>query len=660
MKIKLPGVTVSVERRSSLQNPSAELLDFFGARESASGVTVNEKTSLNYTAVYACVRVLAETVSSLPLILYRRLKPRGKERATDHALYDVLHDRWNPEMTSMQGRETAMGHLLLWGNSYSEIVYHEGKGHVQELWPLRPDRVRVKRVNGRLIYRVTLPKGGEVVLPAEKVLHIPGLSFDGRIGYSPIRLAREAVGLGLATEEFGARFFGQGTHPGGMVTHPGHLSPEGHENLRKSLQEKYGGLGKTHRLLLLEEGMEWKDVGIPPEDAQFLSTREFQVIDIARIFRVPPYLLQDFSRATFSNVEHTAISFVVHTIRPWLVRWEQALKRGLLTEGERKELFAEHLVDGLLRGDTESRYKAYAVGRQWGWLSANKILELENMDPIEDGDTYYMPLNMVAVGSAEEKKSGRATADKAAGDVRAVGGTLGLARWRLASAYRTVFRDAASRIVGGEIKDIRKAVKTHLQKRSADRFLKWLDDYYGERTRERVQGQMQPVVHSFTEALQAEAAAEIGADPPGMTPELEKHVEGYSRIYSEQHVRYSKARVEKRLAEEKPHEAVEAELEEWEENRPDKIAMKESVEANGVMTRLVFGGLGVLLMRWSALGAKPCLYCQAMDGAIVSITGVFAEAGSSIEVEGQPAMTITTGVSNPPLHGGCECVIVAG
>jgi hypothetical protein len=332
----------------------------------------------------------------------------------------------------------------------------------------------------------------------------------------------------------------------------------------------------------------------------------------------------------------------------------------LLTKAERKELFTEHLVEGLLRGDTESRYKAYQIGRMSGWLSANDILERENMNPIEGGDTYYMPLNMVAVGSPEEKKSGRATADRAAGDVRAAGGTPGLSRWRLAAAYRTVFRDAAGRIVGGEVRDIRKALKTHLQKRSADRFLKWLDDYYGEKTRERVQGQMQPVVHSFTDAIQAEAAAEIGADPPGMTPELEKHVEGYSRIYSEQHVRYSKARITEKASEDDAREAVEAELGEWEENRPGKIAMKESVEANGVMTRLVLGGLGVLMMRWRALGAKPCPYCQAMNGAIVSITGVFAEAGSSLEVEGQPPMTITTGVSNPPLHGGCECVIVAG
>lgn len=639
-------------RRSSLANPERWLEDAFGVTPSESGVTVNEVTALNYSAVYACVRVLAETISSLPCILYRRLE-RGKERAVDHRLYPVLHDQPNPEMTSMQWFETMMGHLCLWGNCYSEIV-EDGGGRVRELWPFRPDRVRIERKNGVLLYHVTVPTVGEITLPASKVLHIPGLSFDGIKGYPPIRLARESIGLGLATEQFGARFFGTGTHPGIIVEHPGDLGDIAHENLRKSLTKNLSGLGKSHRLLILEEGMTWKQVGIPPEDAQFLATREFQVVDMCRIFRVPPYKVQDFSRATFNNVEHVSISFVVDSIRPWLVRWEQALRMKLLTPTERKTLFAEFLVEGLLRGDTKTRYEAYAIGRQNGWLTANMILELENQNPVEGGDTLYMPLNMTPVDSngAVPERAQRT-------EVRALEAKPGIVRARLAEAYLSVYANAARRLVGGEVKDIRRAMKQHLKIRSADSFREWVGQYYREKVPDRVAATMKPVVYSFTEAIQAEVASEIGADAPGMTPEMQKHVEAYTEIMAEQHVNYGEARIIAAIAEEEV-EALERELEQWEENRADKIAMKESVETNGVMTRIVLGSLGVLVMRWAAIGPQPCPYCTNMDGTIVSITGMFAKAGDTLEPEGQEPMRISMNVSNPPLHGGCACAIVAG
>jgi len=365
---------------------------------SKTGISVNESSALTSTAVWACVRILSETLATLPLILYKRL-PRGKERAIDHSLYRLLHDRPNPEMTSVTFREALMAHLVTWGNCYAEIEFETDRLTVKNLWPLRPDKMQVERnrETNEIIYKYSLPRaGGQVVLPAYRVWHIPGLGFDGLIGYSPISLAREAIGLSLATEEFGARFYSGGATPGGVLQYPKQMTKEAKENLRKSWNEQHSGLSNQHRIAILEEGMTFNKIGIPLNDAQFLETRKFQINEIARFFNVPPHMIGDLDRATFSNIEEQALEFVVYTMRPWLVRWEQSIKLKLLNEKE-QDHFAEFLVDGLLRGNIEARYRAYATGRQWGWLSANDVRETENQNPLpgKEGDIYLNPLNMV-------------------------------------------------------------------------------------------------------------------------------------------------------------------------------------------------------------------------------------------------------------------------
>lgn len=365
-------------------------------RSSNTGLSVTETTALSVVAVYACVRILSETVASLPLFLYKRLD-RGKQRAGDHPLYPLLHDVPNPEMNSFTFRETLMAHLVTWGNAYAEIEW-DSYTKVKALWPLRPDRMQVWRENDQIVYKYYLPNSaGMVTLPAYRVWHIPGLGFDGLVGYPPITLAREAIGLSLATEEFGARFFGSGAAPGGVLEHPGKLSKDAQDNLRKSWNEMHSGLSNQHRLAILEEGMKWNKIGIPPDDAQFLETRKFQKNEIASFFHIPPHMIGDLERATFSNIEEQALEFVVYTMRPWLVRWEQSINQKLLNPDERADYFAEFLVDGLLRGNIQARYQAYATGRQWGWLSANDIRELENQNPLpgEEGDIYLNPMNMV-------------------------------------------------------------------------------------------------------------------------------------------------------------------------------------------------------------------------------------------------------------------------
>lgn len=346
------------------------------------------------TAVYACVRILAETIASLPLHTYR-YSNNGKEKARDHPIYHLLSDVPNPEMTSFVFRETLMGHLLLWGNSYSQII-RDGRGKVIALYPLMPDKVTVNRSEKGEIYYAYNKNGQDYVLSKEEVLHIPGLGFDGLIGYSPIAMAKNAIGMAIATEEYGAKFFSNGANPGGVLEHPGIVKDP--QRIRESWNAVYQGTSNAHRVAVLEEGMKFQPIGIPPDQAQFLETRKYQTEEICRIFRIPPHLVGDLERATFSNIEHQSISFVVHTIRPWLVRIEQSINKSLFTEAEKEEYFVSFVVEGLLRGDYASRMQGYSVGIQNGFMSPNDVRSLENMNLIPDeegGNTYMVNGNML-------------------------------------------------------------------------------------------------------------------------------------------------------------------------------------------------------------------------------------------------------------------------
>jgi HK97 family phage portal protein len=370
---------------------------FFGS--TSSGKTVNELTAMQTTAVYACVRILAETIASLPLHTYK-YTASGKEKAVSHQLYYLLHDEPNPEMTSFVFRETLMSHLLLWGNAYAQII-RDGRGRVLTLYPLLPDRMTVDRTSSGQLYYEYRKDTGYAILRPEEVLHIPGLGFDGLIGYSPIAMAKNAIGMAIATEEYGAKFFANGASPGGVLEHPGVVKDPA--RIRESWNAVYQGSGNAHRVAVLEEGMKFQPIGIPPEQAQFLETRKFQINEIARIFRIPPHMIGDLEKSSFSNIEQQSLEFVKYTLDPWVVRWEQAMQRALLSPGEKKDYFIKFNVDGLLRGDYQSRMNGYAVGRQNGWMSSNDIRELENLNRIPEelgGDLYLINGNMTKLADA--------------------------------------------------------------------------------------------------------------------------------------------------------------------------------------------------------------------------------------------------------------------
>lgn len=375
---------------------------------STAGKAVNERSAMQMTAVYACVRILSEAIAGLPLHLYEYDCDGSKEKAVEHPLYFLLHDEPNKEMTSFVFRETLMTHLLLWGNAYAQVI-RNGKGEVIALYPLMPNRMEVNRTDkGQLYYQYTTSsddaptvEGSTAVLMPEDVLHIPGLGFDGLVGYSPIAMAKNAIGLAIATEEYGAKFFANGAAPSGVLEHPGTIKDP--QRVRDAWMSQFSGSRNAGKVAVLEEGMKYTPISISPEQAQFLETRKFQINEIARIFRVPPHMVGDLEKSSFSNIEQQSLEFVKYTLDPWVIRWEQSLQRTLLSLEEKKRYYFKFNLEGLLRGDYASRMTGYATARQNGWMSANDIRELENLDRIPaelGGDLYLINGNMLPLGNA--------------------------------------------------------------------------------------------------------------------------------------------------------------------------------------------------------------------------------------------------------------------
>lgn len=370
-----------------------------------SPIRITPDSAMQSTAVIGCVKVISETIAGLPLPLYRK-QGDGKKRETNHVIAKLLSTTPCPWMTSFEWREMMTAFVLLRGNAYAQKVKSR-RGELISLNPLNPTwmKVSLNTESSELEYRYKVRGLNEILLEQDEVFHLKGYSTDGITGISVISMAANAIGLAIAAEQYGAKVFTNDARPGGILKHPGKLSDDAHKRIQKSWQDAHAGIENAHKVGIVEEGMDWIKVGMSSEDVQFIDSRKFQVEEIARMFRVPPHMIQDLSRATFSNIEHQSLSFVQHTLLPWLRRWEGAINVRLIPSKEQETLFAEYLVDGLLRGDTQARYSAYQVGRQNGWLSANDIRKLENMEPLdgEQGDMYVVQANMV---DAEKLASG--------------------------------------------------------------------------------------------------------------------------------------------------------------------------------------------------------------------------------------------------------------
>ena len=430
--------------------------------------------------------------------------------------------------------------------------------------------------------------------------------------------------------------------------------------------------------------MKWKQVSIPPDDAQFLETRKFQVREIARIFRVPPHMVGDLEQATFSNIEHQGIEFVIHSLRPWLVRWEQTMNWNLVSPRERGQVYAEFLIEGMLRGDIESRYRAYATGRQNGWLSANDVLELENMNPLpgEQGNIYMVPLNMTPASDfvgdegepGEEPTTGvgddpvfasagglrRGQTPVSAptrGEQRALEG-----RRRLQRSHRALIKHAAGRAVHREVQAGKKAVKAAFNNRNEAQFFDWMEEFYREH-RGYVLRQMLPVVRALGEAVWASASEEVGPDVSGeFTAEAERFAQDYAETVATRMVSSSEGQLRKVIAE-TPADRVASELDrrfdEWEEERAEKVASRESVQAGSAFAKAAWVAAGVTRVVWMTVG-QNCPLCNDLDGRTVGIQENFVTSGARLNPGGVPALNAKQNYGHPPLHEGCDCSVGPG
>ena len=442
-----------LEWRSSggvLANPPGWMIDLFGSGPSKSGVSVNADTAMQASAVFACVRVIAETVGCTPLILYERLPDGSKQRATSSTVYRALHESPNEWQTPSEFKEMMTGHAVLRGNAYAYIDT-DGRGGIRELIPLHPDRMQIIMSRARpapSVYRYTDHNGVMQEYRPSEIFHLRGLSSDGIVGLSLSYLARENIGLSLAAEEHASRTFSNGASIRGVLKSPGLLKQDAFDRLKRQFNETYAGLSNSGKTAILEGGVEWQQIGMTSKDAEFLELRKFQISDIARIFRVPPHLIGDLEKATFSNIEQQSLEFITYTMLPWFVKWEEACDRDLFLSAQRGRYFVEALTDNFVRGDIKTRYEAYSVARNNGWLSVNEIREKENFNNIgPEGDIRLAPMNYIPLGDVGKQAQPPVPAPPPS------------APKRNNEAIRIVFEDAARRIVLKEINAIKKAAK---------------------------------------------------------------------------------------------------------------------------------------------------------------------------------------------------------
>lgn len=705
-------------------HPSTSLVDeatgnvrsVFTANESSTGIHVDEGEAMGWTALGAAIRWVAETVATLPLNVYQRMEPRGKELARGHRLFRLLHDSPNPEQTSVEFWESYISQIMLWGNGYAEIVRDSG-GNVQALWPIHPDRVKPDRDDdGTLFYEVRLPKldknhrrREKAILLEDEIFHTRGFSESGVIGPNLTKRYKDTIGLGIATERYIGHFFGQGAQPGGVIEADGEVSEEAHTRMRDDWNAIHRGLDNSHRIAILEEGSRWRQITTDPEKAQALGLRQFQINEASRITKVPPHMLAQLERATFSNIEQQSLEFVIHTIRPWNVRLEARMRKDLFTQPERDAgLFAEFLVEGLLRGDSEARSQFYRIMFRNGIMTRNEIRAKENLNPLEEGeggDKTYLQVSMMPTDRLGElplsQRAHIASEEDATrqveGDVRRNGNGHGgrqliagqpdeeravQERIRIVESFEAVYLDAMERMVRGEVQNIRKAMDRLMGEGDPSTFRTWMRDYYfgedmdldaerGEGGHPAFARDTLSAVHASQATQVAEAAGrEVGEQVDEETREQfrQEYTSNFARRYSASSRRQLQEVIDEAHEDPDgdPQQAVEQRTDEWldgtDQGRPraERWAQDEPRRFDNAMSKAVYAAAGILVFRWQEFG-ESCPYCRSLDGQIVSGESPFVGEGERLEPDGAdgPLMPKSM-VGHPPLHSGCDCKVRPG
>lgn len=668
---------------------------FDGVKTNA-GRRVSANTAMMHSTVYTCVRFLSFNVAQLPLILYRRLSDDpgepARERATDHPLYEKLHSLANARTTAFNAMSLLIASLMLRGNGLA-FVQREESGRVMGLFPLRWDQIEIRRraSTGEIVYEWKPQEGPVQVFDASEVWHIQGLGVDGVQGLSPIALMRESIGHGLALQEYGSRFFSNSATPSGALEFPGELSETAYKRLKQGIEENRAGLENAHKVMLLEEGAKWNQIGISPEDAQFLETRKFNRAEVAGWYGIPPHLIGDLEKATFSNIEQQSLEFVIYFLMPWLVNIEQTITRDLILERERGTLFAKFNVAGLLRGDSAARSAAQRTGVMAGWLSRNEVRVQEDLNPRPGLDDPLVPLNVTTVTpegevtrmdmgvipgapSLRQRAIDRDLREHAERDAdrwgdpppartererRAVVNEQAEARAAIAARFGPLYRDAAARILRAEIRELKPAIELHLEERDASTFESHLDRFYaaGSDFSRLAERRLSPVADPLAAAMMDAVGREVEEEPD--SGGFGVFVAAVVVAAAARHLISSRGQLKKAAASDpaSPAKAALDLISKWQDSRPDRIARKETVHQSRAFARESYRRVGVTKLRWIARG-ENCPFCDRLNGRIVGVEQSFVQDGESFEGDPKlPPLVVKTSISHPPIHRGCDCEI---
>ena len=639
-----------------------------GMQASYTGRYVSAESSLQVSTVYSCVRVLADNIAQLPLKLYRRDSQGQRSEARDHPLWALFHRRPNPLTTAYRWKQTLFSGVLLRGNDYNEIEY-AGNGFPAALWQLRADAMSARLQRREPVYRYTAqmedPQSVNGVLPAYRIHHVRSLSTDGFLGRSVVRQAMHTLELALAAEEFGTRFFGQGAMPGFALLHPDTLSPEAKGRIAKSFEQRHSGLPNSHKVAVFEEGMKPERLGVAPEEAQFLATRQFQTIEICRWFRVPPHMVYDLERATFSNIEHQSIAFVQDSLLPWIINHEEQIRIDLIErEGYESNVWAEYELDGRLRGDTPSRYRVYQIGVMYGLMSRNEARAKENMPAYDGGDEMLMPANLApakqVLAGKEEKEAGDGTRER-----RSQPATTRDDVQELRDIWARVAATLEQRL-DGVVAYEAAALQEALDARSMHAFVRWLSEFCDEQL---PQVFIEALSSSIEDLAGWTGAAVIASLGEAWTAELAESIEAYAAEvlqaeangYAASHRRQIEALIRDEGAAEgeaAARIAIEERLMDWSENEAGKRGRKAAFEAGNAIALAAMGAVGITMVAWAARG-DSCKYCRALDGKTVALGEAFVSAGGSVSAEDGESLQVSGIRKHAPLHGGCDCGVRA-
>jgi len=628
---------------------------------------ISADEAVQIATAFRCIVLLAENTASMPLPVYEDAQG-GRIKRRDLPVYNVLNHQANPYVTAMDFRSAMMWQACLYGTGYAEIVRSK-MGEPVELWIIPSHRVRPV-VGMDVKFEITMPDNSKQTWAQDRIFRVNWMTDTGITGIRPLNLFKKVFEIAVNTDTYANSYFKNGGAPSGVLEH-NVKDPEMQKQMKADFKSAYTGKPGAHRLIFLEEGMKYIPISIPPNQGQMIESRKFNVIEVCRIFNVQPHKVFEMENTIKSNIEQSSQDFITTTLLPWAVRWQQSVYRDLITKDQKKKLYAEMMFDSLLRGDIETRYKAYATGRMWGWLSANDVRLKENESTIDGGDNYLTPMNMFdsrELTNYSEKLAEPTVKTESKSEVRTetrasrdkIQRKQAQARAKLASRNRPVFASAGARIAKRQANEVKKAAKKFLPDGQTRQFLEWVDDYFGKAP-DWIQRDIKAEALSLANAISDLAASQVdGETLPD--EDVRTMIDDYSLNFGTRTAESKKAQLNKIVEENINSEELQAVIEErateWEEKDGDKISANETVFIASMVARALFRHNGYTKLKFINTSGKSCPFCSQLDGQIVGISEPLIAEGESITASDGSGMKIYGAKMHTPIHQGCQCDIV--